>query len=262
MAATPRPPKDDPPEGSIPVTAPMKTVTEQWRKGLTSLPSFSEELQQAALSGLAVALAQDHPQLTRGELTKELIKTYPLKIQRGKAERIIVNLEYWEDNNMQFPLFGARIGKKPGPVGRPRPKAPGHSHPAKVSWTLATTSAGKRAVPRTQHWTRDPTRRHPSAAPAPTGDDYHGQLGVARPAWMQEGSGRPKKQQRNSSTTTHTPSPASSRSDRSTGTRSATKCPHAAPAPTGDDYHGQLGVARPAWMQEGSGRPKKQHRRS
>jgi hypothetical protein len=79
--------------------------------------------------------------------------------------------------------------------------------------------------------------QHHGAAPAPLGVDYHDQLGVARPAWMQECSG-PKKQQR----------------------RSATPSQAASPVPV--DYHDQLGVARPAWMQECSGRPKKQQRRS
>lgn len=78
---------------------------------------MTDELERAALAGLTLAFSQADPDMTRGELSKEVKDTWPLDIRQDKAEHMLVNLEYCEDNGMEFPLSG-RIGKKSGPPSR------------------------------------------------------------------------------------------------------------------------------------------------
>eukprot|EP01043_Picozoa_sp_COSAG02_P008179 COSAG02_NODE_257_length_26838_cov_118.324844_11_plen_542_part_00 len=100
-----------------PTTEPKKKISAEWRTGQAQLPALTDDLERAAIAGLTLALAQADPELTHGALAKELMGTWPMSMQQGKAERAIVNLEYCEDNDKEFPLTG-RIGEKPGPPGR------------------------------------------------------------------------------------------------------------------------------------------------
>ena len=114
---------------STPAATPKKKINQEWREGVPHLPESTGALERAALAGAILTLAADDDELTRGQLTKLAYKA--VGSRTDKAEAVLANLEYCEDNGKDYDP-ASKYGHKSGPVGRAEasPEAPARARAA------------------------------------------------------------------------------------------------------------------------------------
>ena len=98
---------------STPAAAPKKKVTKEWRKGVPHLPAQTHASVNAALAGAILSLAAEDDELTRGELAKRAYKA--VGSRENKAENVLCNLEYCEDNGIEYDPASRYGNNKTGP---------------------------------------------------------------------------------------------------------------------------------------------------
>ena len=114
---------------STPAATPKKKINAAWREGVPNLPASNDALERAALAGAMLTLAAGDSELTRGQLTKQAYKA--VGSRTNKAEAVLANLEYCEDNDKDYDP-ASKYGQKTGPVGRAEgsPEAPARARAA------------------------------------------------------------------------------------------------------------------------------------
>ena len=98
---------------STPAAVPKKKVTKEWRKGVPHLPAQTHASVNAALAGAILSLAAEDDELTRGELAKRAYKA--VGSRENKAENVLCNLEYCEDNGIEYDPASRYGNNKTGP---------------------------------------------------------------------------------------------------------------------------------------------------
>ena len=98
---------------SAPAAAPKKKVTKEWRKGVPHLPAQTHASVNAALAGAILSLAAEDDELTRGELAKRAYKA--VGSRENKAENVLCNLEYCEDDGIAYDPASRYGNNKTGP---------------------------------------------------------------------------------------------------------------------------------------------------